>query len=293
MKGSLAAMVYGAALSAKALEAGILYVCGTVSEEVFEGAALAAIVDACRPDYVVIGESTGLGLNLGQRGRMEILVEASGVAAHSSTPHLGVNAVEKMADVLVRLRSLEMPHDDMLGNGALVLTGMVSSPYPPISVVPHLCTATFDRRFLVGEDTGSVLGPIKESIARLQASDPSLLAQVSIARGEHKTYTGRVISGEKILAAWKTPADSLVVASAREALRAAGIEPREKAYSFCTNGSGSARLGVPTIGFGAGFEEQAHTRDEHIEIDQIQRATAGFASLAQYLTRSGKQMRLF
>jgi len=293
MKGSLAAMVYGAALSARTLEAGRLYVCGTVCEEVFEGAALGAIVDACAPDCTVIGESTGLCLNTGQRGRMEVIVETHGVAAHSSTPRLGVNAAEKMADILIAMRGLEMPHDDLLGSGEMVLTGIVSAPYPPISVVPHICTATFDRRFLVGEDVASVLAPIKESIARLQASDPSLAAQVSIARGEHKTYTGRVISGEKVLASWKTPTGSVVVANAREALRAAGIEPIEKAYSFCTNGSGVATLGVPTIGFGAGFEEQAHIRDEYIEVEQIQRATVGFAMLAQYLTRSGRQIRLF
>ncbi len=293
MKGSLAAMVYGAAVSAKTLEAGRVYVCGTVCEEVFEGAALGAIVDACGPDCVVVGESTGLCLNIGQRGRMEIVVETHGVAAHSSTPRLGVNAVEQMADILIALRGLEMPHDDLLGSGEMVLTGFVSAPYPPISVVPHLCTATFDRRFLVGEDAGSLLAPIKESIARLQARDSSLAATVSIARGEHRTYTGRTISGEKVLASWKTPRDSLVVANAREALRAAGIEPFDKAYSFCTNGSGAATLGVPIIGFGAGFEEQAHIRDEYIEVDQIQRATPGFAMLAQYLTRSGKQIRLF
>jgi len=293
MKGSLAAMIYGAALSAKTVEAGTVYVCGTVMEELFEGAALAAIVGACNPDCVVVGESTGLCLNLGQRGRMEIVVETSGLAAHSSTPHLGVNAVEKMTDVLVRLRSLPMPHDDLLGSGVLVLTDIISSPYPAISVVPHRCRATFDRRFLVGEDPGSVLDPMRHAIAGLQAADPILSAQVSIARGEYKTYTGRTISGEKVLSAWKTPADGLVAVTAREALKAAGIEPREKAYSFCTNGSGSARLGVTTIGFGAGFEEQAHTRDEYIEVDQIEKATAGFASLAQYLTRSGRQMRLF
>ncbi|MDP2858845.1 MAG: M20/M25/M40 family metallo-hydrolase, partial [Bacillota bacterium] len=134
---------------------------------------------------------------------------------------------------------------------------------------------------------------MRQAMACLMAEDPGLSAQVSIARGEYKTYTGRIISGEKVLSSWKTPAGGLVAATAREALKAAGIEPREKAYSFCTNGSGSARLGVTTIGFGAGFEEQAHTRDEYIEVDQIERAAAGFASLAQCLTRSGRQMRLF
>lgn len=42
---------------------------------------------------------------------------------------------------------------------------------------------------------------------------------------------------------------------ARTALAALGAEPTN--WSFCTNGSGTAALGIPTIGFGPGDETLA------------------------------------
>jgi len=162
MKGSVAAMVYAAGyLAAAGLESGSVAISGTVCEEWYEGASLQTVLENHRPDRVVIGESTGLKLALGQRGRMEVVIETEGVAAHSSTPHLGVSAVEKMADILVALRKLETPKDSLLGPGVLVLTDIISSPYPAISIVPHMCRATFDRRFIVSETAESVTAGVR------------------------------------------------------------------------------------------------------------------------------------
>ena len=45
------------------------------------------------------------------------------------------------------------------------------------------------------------------------------------------------------------------------------------AWPFCTNGSESAgRRGIPTIGLGPGNEEDAHTIDESIALEQLEGA---------------------
>ncbi|MGB9867598.1 MAG: hypothetical protein ACPLPR_06830 [Bacillota bacterium] len=55
-------------------------VAGSVHEECFEGVASGEIGEQYRPDYVVIGEASGL------RGRAEVVLETFGKSAHSSNP---------------------------------------------------------------------------------------------------------------------------------------------------------------------------------------------------------------
>jgi len=69
MKGALAAMIHAAAAADRSAMAGRVAVSATVMEEVFEGGSLRAVMDALRPDFVVIGEATELNLNRGGRGR--------------------------------------------------------------------------------------------------------------------------------------------------------------------------------------------------------------------------------
>jgi acetylornithine deacetylase/succinyl-diaminopimelate desuccinylase-like protein len=81
--------------------------------------------------------------------------------------------------------------------------------------------------------------------------------------------------------------------AAADAIRKAGLPVVETRYAFCTNGSGSSRLGIPTIGFGPGNEGQAHTRDEFIEVEQVEKALSGFLELGHALASDERQMLLF
>ena len=169
MKGAVAAMACAAANFAEDNDrefAGEVYIAGVVHEECFEGIAARSISAAVKPDYVIIGEASGLNLKIGQRGRAEIKIETFGVPAHSANPEKGVNAVYKMSKVIDAVRTLEPTSHPVLGRGILELTDIKSSPYPGASVVPEYCAATYDRRLLVGETKISVLKPIEELLDR-------------------------------------------------------------------------------------------------------------------------------
>ena len=74
-----------------------------------EGVALKTVMAHVQPDFVVIGEATGLNLNIGGRGRAEIVLEATGKPAHSSTPHLGENAVHRLLPACRRSSACPCP----------------------------------------------------------------------------------------------------------------------------------------------------------------------------------------
>jgi putative selenium metabolism hydrolase len=284
MKGPLAASVYGIAALADRLRRGKVIVSATVAEELVEGPALVRVAERVVPDYAVICEATSLKLAHGQRGRAEVRVEVSGRPTHSSRPELGVNAAQAMVDVVRVLRDLRPPSHPVLGQGILVLTDIISRPYPGLSVVPDSCVATFDRRTLPGEVEEDILLPVRQIIERVLESDEAE-GRAVIATDDFNTYTGERVRAPNFAPAWYFEDHAEVVRRALAGLKRVGISPELTHYAFCTNGSGTAgRLGIPTVGFGPGDEELAHRVDEYIEVDQLTTAAHGYAAIAEQLT---------
>lgn len=280
MKGAVSAMMVAASCFAADINrdfAGDIYVAGVVHEECFEGVAARKISERVKPDYVVIGEASELNLKRGQRGRAEIVVETYGKPAHSANPHKGINAVYKMATLINAIRELKSTYQDVLGHGIVELTDIKSSPYPGASVVPDYCRVTYDRRLLVGETRESVLQPIQELIDKMSQEDPEFQAKAYYAAGCEKCYTGNNIEGERFFPGWLYDEEDEYVKAAYQGLLEAGLKPEITQYSFCTNGSHYAgEAGIKTIGFGPSRENLAHTIDEHIEVDQLVKAAAGY-----------------
>ncbi len=280
MKGAVSAMVCAAKYLSEDLNrdfAGEVYVAGTIHEECFEGIAARIISKRIKPDYVVIGEASSLDVKRGQRGRAEIVLETFGRPAHSASPEKGINAVLKMSGLIGKINEIKSREDDFLGKGILVLTDIISSPYPGASVVPEHCRCTYDRRLLPGETKEEVLKPLKDLIAELKAEDESLNANVSFAEGSEKCHTGSTIEAERFFPAWIIDEKDEYLQKALRGLNSQGLKPSVSHYSFCTNGSHYAgEAGIKTIGFGPSSENLAHTVDEYIEIEQLLSACRGY-----------------
>lgn len=289
MKGAAASIVYGIAslVPRKAEINGTIIVSLSTLEELCEGVALANIIGNHGADYVVIGEASNLHLVRGQRGRAEIKISTQGVPAHSSTPHLGVDAVAKMTRLIGMMNEMELPSHEFLGTGVQALTDIISVPYPAQSTVPSRCRVTYDRRLVVGEDEASIARELNDLIETARAEDPELRASAEIVTVECTAYTGHKFTFRKFIPAWEIAEDHGFVVSAAAALEAAGLGglPADY-YRFCTNGSWpSVHAGIPTIGFGPGHADLAHITDESVEIEQLEAAARGYASIAMALLK--------
>jgi len=275
MKGALAAMTFAAGSADRARMAGRVVISASVLEEVYEGGALADVMEETQPDFVVIGESTRLNLARGGRGRAEILVETLGRSAHSSSPGEGLCAVHEMIKVIGALDAMPLPAHPVTGAGLMALTDIISEPYPAHSVIPNTCRATYDRRLVPGETPESVLAELRA----LPGLD-GVRWSAKIVTGEEPTGTGRSLPVTKFFPAWVVDEHHPLVQSALRGLRAAGFDPALGAYGYCTNAAYSAGIaGVPTIGFGPGKETDAHIVDEYIALDELVRAAEGYAAI--------------
>jgi len=277
MKGPLAAMITAAGSVERKQIHGKIAVSASVMEEVLEGVALQTVMEVVEPEMVVIGEPSDLRLIHGGRGRAEILLEAIGRPSHSSAPELGLNAVQAIIPALQTLETLELPSHPLVGRAILALTDIISEPYPGHSVIPSRCRVTFDRRLMPGETPASVLAPFKEL-----PTLPGAKLQVRIAKGEYRTFTGKLLEREKWFPAWLLEKSHPFIRAAAHGLEKAGLAVAFGTYNFCTNAAYSIGIaGIPTIGFGPSPEGLAHVVDEYIEVDQLVKAAHGYKGIIE------------
>jgi acetylornithine deacetylase/succinyl-diaminopimelate desuccinylase-like protein len=166
------------------------------------------------------------------------------------------------------------------------------------STVPNMVEITYDIRTLVGDNQDSIIELVEQNIERVVRNGkkryPHFRApRILFATEATRTWTGVHIEQPKFAPAWKTDQHALIVGRALQGVKKeAGYTPRTGSYSFCTDGSGVVRYrelfagnDVQIIGFGPGKEENAHTVNESVGIDDLKSAFLGFRGIARELTK--------
>jgi acetylornithine deacetylase len=135
---------------------GLLFVVG--EERGSDGAAAA---DATAPGcaYLVDGEPTDGRLGLGTRGVLRLKLRAEGKAAHSSQPHRGVSAIDKLLDALVALRAVELPEDPDFGR-TIYSIGLISGGVAPNVISPSAEAEVLFRTVGPGAEIVGRLAPL-------------------------------------------------------------------------------------------------------------------------------------
>ena len=301
--GGIVSAVYGAKIMK---DQGLLddrytvLVTGTVQEEDCDGLCWQYIVneDKVRPEFVVSTEPTNGGIYRGQRGRMEIRVDVTGVSCHGSAPERGDNAIYKMADILQEVRALnendaedsteikglvkmldekynkEWKEARFLGRGT-VTTSEIFFTSPSRCAVADSCAVSLDRRMTAGETWESCLDEI-----RALPSVKKYGAKVSMYNYERPSWTGLSYPTECYFPTWVIPQDHKVTEAMADAYTELYGEPRIDKWTFSTNGvSIMGRFGIPCIGFGPGKEAQAHAPNEKTWKEDLVRCAAVYAAL--------------
>ncbi|MFW6284824.1 MAG: YgeY family selenium metabolism-linked hydrolase [Bacillota bacterium] len=290
-EGGMAAMVYaGKIIKDLGLEDDYtLYVTGTVLEEDCDGLCWQYIIeeDKLKPEFVVITEPTSLNIYRGHRGRMEIKVTTQGVSCHGSAPERGVNAIYKMAPIITELEALndQLKNDAFLGKGTLAVSEVFSQS-PSRCAVADGCSISIDRRLTAGETWEGALEEIR-NLPSVKKAD----ARVEMYEYKEPTWTGLVYPTEAYFPSWVLPEDHIATKTLVEGYEGLfNQEPLVDKWTFSTNAvSIMGRYGIPCIGFGPGFEEQAHAPNEITKKDHLVKAAALYATIpTTYLKRLKK-----
>jgi putative selenium metabolism hydrolase len=286
----VACMAHGAAiaLQQKLPSEVTLYLTASVMEEDCDGYCLLHLMEkeGIRPDVVVIGEPTDLGVYRGQRGRVEATISARGVSSHAAHPEEGVNALYKLAPILQDIETLNgrLPADEFLGKGTIVASHLECTS-ASLNAVPAAASIFLDRRLTAGETPEGALSEIR--------SLPNIGdAVVELMEYDELSWRGERARQEKFFPAWVMPEDHPLVQGMAHAVAAVtGGPPRISRWSFSTNGVATmGRHGIPTVGFAPGREELAHTTEEHVRVDDLVTATAAFSLVPNVLSARKEEL---
>jgi acetylornithine deacetylase/succinyl-diaminopimelate desuccinylase-like protein len=94
---------------------------------------------------------------------------------------------------------------------------------------------------------------------------------------------------KRVTHAWSTDPFSPLLSRARQSLAAAGCAVRPGKWKLSRLGMGTSgsvlcnEFHIPTIGYGPGREEEAHSQGESVEIAKIVECTYGTAAMAHGL----------
>jgi acetylornithine deacetylase len=162
-KGALAAQVTAAERLRASGEGrvGLLFVVG--EERGSDGAKVANAISP-GPRFLVNGEPTESKLGLATRGAFRVKLRATGRAAHSSQPQLGVSAIDLLIDALVELRGLALPEDPDLGR-TFYATGLISGGVAPNVISPSAEAELNFRTVGPGAEVLERLAPLRSRVA--------------------------------------------------------------------------------------------------------------------------------
>jgi succinyl-diaminopimelate desuccinylase len=237
----------------------------TAGEEV-DGCGARRLVDAGVLEgiaSIVMGEPTRLDIGTGHRGALWLEVETKGVAAHSSQPDVGRNAVMLMLDWLQPFTSIEElageEVDEDFGRGTVSLN-LVNGGGAP-NVVPDRCRAVLDFRTLPQQRHSSILAKLEARRPRARLSVLRDCVAISLSR-ESSVRTATIDAVREVLSK----------------------NPIERTLPYVTDGSVFAEATkAPIIVFGPGDERLAHQVDERVLVGDLVKAAECYKGIARRL----------
>ena len=266
-KGSLAAMMAATRfIGANKIElpADLYFVVSTAGETGRHD-SLAYVLDhgKVKTDWCIIDGPPEI--QLGNKGRVDVLVTVRGKQAHSSRPWEGINAIEGTMKVLEKLKPL-MPYPEEkahpeLGKVTLTPNAMESLPKATHTIQSE-CRIMFDRRLLPGDDPKKAIQQMRDAIGKIEPFE----IEIEPRDFMYPSEVGK---------------DAEVVQALEHGIRT--MLGQQPAYSFSTaaNDTGLFNFrGIQAINYGARDIRFQHTDHDLVSVSKVFDAAKVFTFLA-------------
>jgi acetylornithine deacetylase/succinyl-diaminopimelate desuccinylase family protein len=259
-KGGLAAMMHAVARVAQEelVPACDVWFAATIDEEFSYRGVWALCNDPPLEGVAaIVAEPTDLQPVIASKGVVRFKLETLGQSAHSSKPHLGVNAIEQMARVIMALeqdtRQLATQQHPLLGPATCnvgVIRGGVQ-----VNFVPDRCEIEVDRRLLPHETQAQVLAHFQQLLDDLSQPPHSIRAVM-----HPPLLTDLPLETDP-----QEPAVQTLVAVLSEL----GLPTELVGVPFGSDASKFGARGIPSMILGPGSIDQAHAAVEFVDCQQV------------------------
>jgi acetylornithine deacetylase/succinyl-diaminopimelate desuccinylase-like protein len=255
-KGSVAAMFTALCLLAESTQrparTEIVLAC-LVDEESGQAGSRALAASGFRADLAIVGEPTKTKIVTAHKGALWLRLTTRGKAAHGARPELGRNAIHAMARVVDLLETRyaaalrRRRAHPLLGHASINVGAILGGKQP--NIVPDECAIQIDRRTLPGENDSQVVREIN-TLLRQNRLSAQITSLQNAPCGPMETSL-------------QSPLLPEFFRSARQK-RPVGVD-------YFSDAGVLSAAGIPSVLFGPGDIAQAHTPDEWIGLEQLER----------------------
>jgi acetylornithine deacetylase len=269
-KGSIAAMIAALVAHADCPQRPVTIIFAATADEEFSFGGSWKLIERDWPvKACLVGEPTKLASIIAHKGIARWLMSVTGTSAHGAMPHLGNNAIYAGARVALALEAYaqelagQAPHP-LLDRPTINLGRMRGGN--AVNMVPDSCEFEIERRLLPGEDGRQAVRDCEQWLR--ERVGPEILLEL----------------GEPYLVdpALDTPREAVLVRAVGDAhMSEFGSVSEIEGAHYGTDGSKLAQAGIETVVCGPGDIAQAHTADEFIEIEQVERAVRLYTRLLE------------
>lgn len=227
-----------------------------------------------KTDASVQSETYSFGdIMVADAGFLWLQLTTEGASVHcqlDSERKRGVNAVEKMAKIILALRDLDLDFEEhplfkgmspSITPGTTIASRVGEHP----NVVPETCTATVDIRLLPGQRADEAMESIRRLINGLQERDGDIRFKMK--------EIGRREPNEIPLD------DPIIEVCARNFEKITGKKARVVGHEMTSDNFWLRKAGISAVHFGPG-NLTAHKPNEFIDISEIKEATKIYALIA-------------
>lgn len=223
---------------------------------------------ALRPHRAIVAEPTDFNVVVSHKGIIRWRCHTRGRAAHSSQPQRGHNAIYGMTEVVTAIR--EFDKQVLSGRGQDCLCGRPTVSVNTIhggtgaNVVPDHAVIDIDRRLMPGEVPSEAQQEVITYIAERISADTVIEHDVPWNQSRGMLPTSNQVWAEQVAGV----------------ARACGLSTSIVGVPYGTDAWVFASIGIPTVVFGPGSIAQAHTEDEWIAVDELERGVEAYRQLA-------------
>ncbi len=219
-----------------------------------------------QPAGVIVGEPTELHPVIAHNGLIRWNITTHGVAAHSSVPHQGRSAISAMMRVVDAVESRYIPGltaENELTGPAVCSVNMIHGG-SSANIIPDACTIDIDRRVVPAEDFESIKRDLAQVVQSVKTQVPTLEYTIEVV----VTHPPLMPAGSETL-----------MEHIKAVLKQQGLPTLSIGAPFATHAGYFCEQGLPAVVLGPGEAHKAHTKDEYISTDQLDRGAALYLGL--------------
>ena len=216
------------------------------------------------PNVALIGEPTGFAVFPAHKGYGTFDIQVRGKAGHSSAPHKGLNAIEKMADVIAVFKeaNLRLMQQVSQENARLFPEfpasvfnfGVIAGGMAP-NMIAESCSLTTSIRIAPGDNLEDILADVREKV------DSTIVQSMR----QFSPECGVAIGKAAIVPPMSSPTQN---AFCKLLCRVMDTQASMGA-PYATDGGQFQRVGISSYICGPGLLEEAHQPDESMPVSNF------------------------